>query len=227
MTFQAMNLAVFRGEPLPHVFFQPRIEPWYHWHQLFGQLPEAYARMDIPTWFDHLDCSMRYVHYYTGMPNPIVQEFDPAVRVQERFTGEHGVKVYPTPHGDLVEDLTLTPDREWRVTGFAVKDVDDLKKLRWLYEHTTFRYSAENFAQGMALVGTRGEPQFWTVRSPYQALAIDWMRYEHFIYALADHGPKSKPPWRPSTRPTTGSSRNWPPRRKCGSSTSGRTSTAT
>ncbi len=187
MTFQAMNLAVFRREPLPHVFFQPRIEPWFHWHTIMHRMPPAYAGMDIPTWFDHLDCSMRYVHYYTGMPNPIVREFAPEVGFQRRFTGERVVHVYQTPYGALVERLSLTPDQEWRVTEFAVKDVDDLKKLRWLYEHTTFHYSAGNFAQGMALVGARGEPQFWTVRSPYQALAVDWMRYEHFIYALADH----------------------------------------
>ena len=186
MTFRQMNLNVFRGEALPHVFFQPRIEPWIHWHRLFGQLPPDEAALNVPAWFDRLDCSMRYVHYYTGMPNPIVREFDPAVKVREHFAGTEGTVVYETPLGDLVEELTLTPDQEWRVTGFAVKHVEDLARLRWLYAHTTFRFAAEAFAQGRALVGDRGEPQFWTARSPYQALAVDWMRYETFIYALAD-----------------------------------------
>jgi hypothetical protein len=187
MTFRQMNLNIFRGEPVPHVFFQPRIEPWVHWHEIFGQFSDAYSGLDIPAWFDRLDCSMRYVHYYTGMPSPVLREFGPEVQVHERFQGTTGTIVYETPLGDLAEDLTLTPDQEWRVTGFAVKRVEDLKKLRWLYEHTTFRFSAEAFAQGRALVGDRGEPQFWTARSPYQALAIDWMRYEAFIYALADY----------------------------------------
>ena len=29
MNFREMNLRVFQGKPLPHVFFQPRFEPWY------------------------------------------------------------------------------------------------------------------------------------------------------------------------------------------------------
>jgi len=36
-------------------------------------------------------------------------------------------------------------------------------------------------------VGERGEPQFWLPKSPYQALAQQWMKLDHFIYALADY----------------------------------------
>ncbi|MCZ7544024.1 MAG: hypothetical protein M5R40_11055 [Anaerolineae bacterium] len=43
------------------------------------------------------------------------------------------------------------------------------------------------FAQGSAYIGDRGEPQFFLPKSPYQALAQLWMRFEDFIYALADH----------------------------------------
>jgi hypothetical protein len=35
-------------------------------------------------------------------------------------------------------------------------------------------------------MGNRGEAQFWLPKSPYQALAQQWMKFEHFIYALAD-----------------------------------------
>jgi len=40
MNYREMNLRVFAGEPIPHVFFQPRFEPWYDWQQQFGRLPE-------------------------------------------------------------------------------------------------------------------------------------------------------------------------------------------
>ena len=43
MTKREMNLRVFRGEPLPHVFFQPRMEPWYDWHVQMNQMPPDYA----------------------------------------------------------------------------------------------------------------------------------------------------------------------------------------
>lgn len=186
MSFRQMNLNVFRGEPVPHVFFQPRIEPWYDWHKTFDCLPAAYDK-PILAFFDDLDVSMRYVHYYTGQPSPILDAYDPAVVIHEDFGTSEGIRVYETPYGSLTEKHLRTPDQTWRLVGFPVKTVADLKKLRWLYEHRTFTYSPENFATGSAFMADRGEPQFWVPRSPYQALAIDWMRYEDFIYALADY----------------------------------------
>ena len=156
MTFRQMNLNVFRGEPLPHVFFQPRIEPWIHWHRLFGQLPPEEAALDMPAWFDRLDCSMRYVHYYTGMPNPIVREFDPAVKVREHFAGTEGTVVYETPLGDLVEELTLTPDQELARDRLRGQARGGPRQTALAVPHTTFRFAAEAFAQGRALVGRSG-----------------------------------------------------------------------
>jgi hypothetical protein len=39
MSYRQINLDVFEGNPLPHVFSQPRIEPWYAWHQEFNRMP--------------------------------------------------------------------------------------------------------------------------------------------------------------------------------------------
>jgi len=186
LTFREMNLRVFQGRPIPHVLFQPRIEPWYAWHKQFGRLPERYRDMTLPELFDDLGVSMRYIHYYTGMPDPVVWEFSPKVKVRERREGDELVRVYETPHGELVERYRLTIDRTWRKVEFPVKGPDDLCKLRWLYANSTYRFSAKNFEKGSEFVGERGEPQFWLPKSPYQALAQVWMRLEDLIYALAD-----------------------------------------
>lgn len=186
MTFREMNLRVFRGEPLPHVFFQPRIEPWYAWHKEFGKLPPRYADMSLLDLFDDLNVSMRYVHYYTEMPDPVVRQFDPKVRVRHHFGETERATIHETPYGDLTELRVPTVDRTWRVVRFPVKTVDELRALRWLYEHTTYHFSAENFRKGSDFMGERGEPQFWVPKSPYQALAQVWMRLEDLIYALAD-----------------------------------------
>jgi hypothetical protein len=50
-----------------------------------------------------------------------------------------------------------------------------------------FHFSGENFALGDRFVGDRGVPQFWVPKSPYQALAQQWMKLADFIYALTDH----------------------------------------
>ncbi len=186
MTFREMNLRVFEGKPIPHVFFQPRIEPWYVWHKEFGKLPERYRNMSLLELFDDLGVSMRYVHYYTGMPDPVVWEFSPKVKVHDKREGDEIVRVYETPHGELVEKYRFTVDRTWRKVEFPVKGREDLRKLRWLYENTVYKFSRENFERGAEFMGDRGEPQFWVPKSPYQALAQIWMRLEDLVYALAD-----------------------------------------
>ncbi len=187
MTFRQMNLNVFKSEPIPHVFFQPRFEPWYEWHRIFGKMPEKYRDYSLLDLFDELRVSMRYIDYYTGMPGCVFQQFAPEARVHEQLSEREGVRVYETPYGDLCETLKRTPDKTWRVVGFAVKGPDDLKKLRWLYGRMTYTFSRENFEQGSAFVGDRGEPQFYLPKSPYQALVQIWMKFQDFIYALADY----------------------------------------
>ncbi len=186
MNFREMNQAIFRGERPPHVFFQPRIEPWYAWHREFQCMPAQYAEMTLPQLFDYLGVSMRYVHYYTDQPDPVIQSYTPDVIIHETREGDHCTVVFETPYGALTQELRYTADHTWRTHEFAVRQPDDLRKLRWLYAHRVYHFSPENFAIGSAFVGERGEPQFWVARSPYQALALDWMRYTDFIYALAD-----------------------------------------
>ena len=186
MTLREMNLRVFEGKPIPYVLFQPRLEPWYDWHKTFGNLPARVQHLSLLGLFDELGLSMRYVHYYTGMPDPVVRTFSPAVKIHERFAGHEGTRTYETPYGDLVETHRFTVDHTWREVGFPVRQPEDLKKLRWLCQHVAHSFSSEHFAQGDQFIGERGEPQFWVPKSPYQALALQWMKFEDFIYALAD-----------------------------------------
>lgn len=186
MTLREMNLRVFQGKPIPHVLFQPRIEPWYDWHRTFNRLPDAYRPLSLTGFFDYLQVSMRYVHYYTGMPDPVVQSYSSEVWVRTRSTPTEQTRIIETPYGDLVEGLRCTSDETWRVVDFAIRSPSDLKKLRWLYQHTAFSFSEDKFWRGSEFMGDRGEPQFWLPKSPYQALAQQWMKLPDLIYALAD-----------------------------------------
>ena len=186
MTLREMNLAVFRGKPLPHVFFQPRFEPWYHWHRQFGKMPPAYREMSLPALYDYCHASMRTVDYYTSQPHAILREYDPQVKIRSQETADRLIQVFETPHGELVEEHERTVDQTWREVRFPVRDRDDLLKLRWLYQHTRWSFSAANFEVGNAFIGDRGEGSFWVPKSPYQALAQQWMKLEDLVYALAD-----------------------------------------
>lgn len=186
MTFREMNLRVFQGLPVPGVLFQPRFEPWYHWHEIFQVLPPAYAGMSVRDLYDHLGVSMRYMHYYTGVPDPVEMVYAPEVKIREQFGSEEGWRIFETPFGELEERYKMTIDQEWRQVTHPAKSVADLKALRWLIARLEYRFSPEKYALGEAFVGERGVAQFWLPKSPYQALAQVWMKLQDLVYALAD-----------------------------------------
>ncbi len=186
ITKRELNLRIFSGQPVPRVFWQPRIEPWYAWHREVGRLPTRFADMSLLELYDELDLSMRYVQYYTDMPPPVVSRHLEPVEVERREEGDEAVIVTHTPHGDLTERQHLTVDRTWRTVEFPVKGTRDLDSLGWLLERTAVSFRPENFAEGRRFIGERGEPQFWVPKSPYQALCQQWMKLDDFIYALAD-----------------------------------------
>jgi hypothetical protein len=181
-----MNRNIFSGDPIPHVFFQPRLEPWYDWQRQFGHLPARLQGRSLIQAYDHFGVSMRYVHYYTGMPDPVVRRFSADVQVRQLREEGRRIWVYETPLGELSESDVYTVDGTWRRVTFLAKRPADLPALRWLFRHTSFHFSEENFQQGADFIGARGEPQFWLPKSPYQALALELMRFEDFIYTLAD-----------------------------------------
>ncbi len=185
--FKEMNLRVFRGDALPHVLFQPRFAPWFDWHRQFDSLPPQLEDLAVRDAYDLIGASMRYVHYYTGQPDPIETTFTDEVKITERQQGDTKKRRYETPHGPLFETSKFTVDKTWRVVEFAAKTADDLPALRWLLARRTICFNPDKFAVGVRYIGERGVAQFWVPKSPYFALAQQWMRYEDFVYALADH----------------------------------------
>ncbi|MBN1998855.1 hypothetical protein JW935_14945 [candidate division KSB1 bacterium] len=186
MTKREINLKIFQKQPVPGIFFQPRIEPWYAWHKQFNSLPERFASGSLLDLYDQLDISMRYIHYYSGVPDPVVPVYEPELKITRQEKDDYLYVTYHTPLGDLLEKQKFTIDRTWRTVGFAVSNKHDLDILEWVCNHTNFSFNRDHFEQGDHYVGDRGEPQFWLPKSPYQALAQIWMKTEDFIYALAD-----------------------------------------
>jgi hypothetical protein len=183
-SMRELNRRVFSGEPLPRVFFQPRMEPWYEWHRRFGKLPEQFRAMSLPEFFDYLGVSMRYTHYYTGRPSPIERRLGPEVKVRHEDGADERRVIHLTPLGELVELQRRTLDGAWRRVEFPVKGTEDLKKLAAFCRHATYHFSLAKFQEGSDFIGERGEPQFFLPHSPYQALLYDYMRHEDFFCAL-------------------------------------------
>jgi len=186
-TKRELNLLIFQGRSVPRVLFQPRAEPWYAWHKEFGGLPDRFREMSLREVYDDLDLSMRYVSYYTGVPEPVRHTYTENVKVRtERLSDGDELSITSTPFGELVQRNRLTVDKTWRTIEFPVKSRQDLKGLKWLLERSAYTFDAANFEEGSRFIGDRGEPQFWVPKSPYQALCQSWMKLHDFIYALAD-----------------------------------------
>lgn len=186
MTFREMNLAVFRGEPIPHVLFQPRLEPWLAWNKQFGTLSSRLQGMEVREVFRELGCSMRYIDYYTDQPHPISMRHAKDVVMREEVSESEIRRAYETPHGELRSHQVKTQDDTWREVEFLAKTPDDLRGLAWLFARTEHHFEREIFAAGDDYVGDLGVPQFYLPKSPYQALAQTWMKLEDLVFALAD-----------------------------------------
>jgi hypothetical protein len=186
MTLREMNLRVFQRKPIPHVFFQPRFEPWFDWHRQFESLPAQLRDLSLLETYDLIGASMRTVHYYTGQPDPVEVTYAEEVKIEQREEDDLLKERFDTPYGPLYQTHKFTIDKTWRTIEFLAKKPEDLPALRWLMAHRSFAFNADSFRQGAAYVGDRGAPQFWVPKSPYFAMAQQLMRYEDFIYALAD-----------------------------------------
>ena len=187
MTNREANLRIFQRKPVPGPLFQPRIEPWFAWHEGFNSLPPRYRGRDIMAFLDDFGVSVRYIHYYTGMPDPVERRWSPEVKSRTEPAGDgSNILVIETPLGELRERHRRTIDQTWRTVEFAAKGEEDLKRLIWVLERTTFHFDAAKFAKGDAFLGDRGEPQFWVPKSPHQSMSQSWMSYEDFVMATAE-----------------------------------------
>ncbi|MGI6368611.1 MAG: hypothetical protein ACOX2L_09715 [Anaerolineae bacterium] len=186
MSFREMNLRIFQGLPVPHVLFQPRMEPWFDWHRLFGQMPEEYQQLDLCGFYDACDASMRTFQYYSGIASPIEVHYESDVVWHLKEQGGRRIRVFETPHGALREISHLTTDQTWRVVEFPVRSAEDLRALNWLFCRTRYSFSRQIYEVGSRWIGDRGQPGFWVPKSPYQALAQQWMKLQDLVYALSD-----------------------------------------
>jgi hypothetical protein len=192
MTKKEMNLRVFQRKEIPYPLFQPRIESWYNWHKQFNIMPERYKDYTLLDLYDDLDISMRYIAYYTEIPSPIEVEYTLDVKIKNiQKGGEEILTIIDTPYGELIRELKLTSDRNWRTSKSPIRTREDIKKAIWLFKNTSYHFWEDRFEDGVNFISDRGEPQFFLPRSPYQSLHVDssLMNLEDLIYALEDYTP--------------------------------------
>lgn len=187
---QKVNLRIFEGGEASTVLFQPRIYYWYNWNKTRGSLPEKYRKMSMIEVYDDLRISPRYFPEVLGLVD-VKAEYSKKVKIKEEIRADTRITVIYTPKGEIIkEEKWSSTNYNWRISRYPIKNPEDIEKLIWLFENTTWLFLKENFEDASRIFRNKGEPQFFLPRSGYQTLFIDWMGLENLIYGLADFSEK-------------------------------------
>jgi|LSQX01.3.fsa_nt_gb hypothetical protein len=180
MTDRERILRTWRGEPVDHICWQPRLEHWFRYRQKTGTLPERYAGMDLLEAYDDLGCSVRYAG------RPLVYEYDNcALRVEGDDRGR--VTSYETPLGTLTEVIHFGEEgTSAHISKFPIESLDDIEVMEYFLSDQRVRFSTEQFEEIEERLGDRGVCQFYFARTSLMRLIVNYVGFEQTIYLLHD-----------------------------------------
>ncbi len=183
---QKVNLRIFEGKKVSKVLFQPRIYYWYNWNKIRGSLPEKYKKMSMIEVYDDLQISPRYFPEVLELAG-VKAKYSKRVKIKEEIKRDTKNTIIYTPKGEIIkEEKWFSDNSNWRISRYPIKNSEDIEKLIWLFENTTWLFLKDNFEDASKIFRDKGEPQFFLPRSGYQTLSIDWMGLENLIYGLFD-----------------------------------------
>ena len=159
-------MAAIRGEDVDRLPWSPLLEGYF----LGSQLDQLAAFRRI-----RADAMIRNVINYVGSV-PMATSLPPPGKslpytLSTTMVGEEAELSYETPVGTVTERFLLneqSPNIPW-VTKNKVQTVEDLKVLRWMYEHAEFASAPSLFESmdeqvgdyGITTVSALGTPLFW------------------------------------------------------------------
>ena len=181
MTDRERNLRILRHQPVDRPAWQPRLEMWYITNKRLGRLPEPYREMSLIEVYDHVGASIRPYYYF----NPCVKRVGcPDMRVElVESTPERDVHLTHLPGGTLRTIVRKTEDSALTYE-FPVKNLDDLKVYEYLLREQRYEWDMATCAEAERIVGDRGEPTVYNVRTPLMRMFIEIMGFETTILAM-------------------------------------------
>jgi hypothetical protein len=177
--------AVFRGEKPDAMAWFGDMTYWYSSHQIIGDLPE---RWKGPDGMHKMHRELNIGEYIPGCAAGDTIEGDD---VRHEVTVKDGIRTarWHTPVGSIQEVQEYSPDSfSWGYTEHAVKDVNDLRVIQYIYEHRKFvprpelyldldrRYAAYGF----------GPAHYGSPATPISELNKHWVGVMELTYLLMD-----------------------------------------
>jgi hypothetical protein len=185
LTFRERTLAIFAGEPVDKIVYQPRIEHWYRVNKDSGSLPQRYSEMSLLEVYDDLGCSIRSYAWF----NPCLKVHDdPKVRVEKEEHDDITILRWITPIGSVETHYTYT-DYSRHTHKFPIENRDDAKVIEYVLKGRTYSFDTNLYAERDAEIGDRAAPMLFIPRVNLQRLFIEYMGFEATLYALYDDKP--------------------------------------
>lgn len=181
MSMRERALAVLRGQQPDRVPWFGDLSYWIYWLESTGQLPEQYRGDGI--YQLHRDLGVGF--YLQGyFPYKTIYQ-----GVEIRHQVEDGVRVstIETPVGTVREVWKHLPESfTWGPQEHFVKNAEDLKVIRWWYEHTRYEPDYELAAHRCKVLGDNGLVMCYLPRSPMMQMVAELAGIEATTYALLD-----------------------------------------
>lgn len=181
MNFRERALAVLNKQKPDLVPWCGDLSYWYGYLESTGKLPEEYKGEGI--YQMHRDLGVGF--YLQGyFPWKCIHE---GVEINHRIEGSEAITEIKTPVGTLRGINKHLPDSyTWGPQEHFIKGVEDLKALRYWYEHTTYEPDYELAQRRVELVGEDGLVLCYLPRSPFMQMVAEFAGIEATTYALLD-----------------------------------------
>jgi hypothetical protein len=184
MTDRERMLNIMNHEPVDRVIWQPRLELWYNTARRSGTLPERYREATLLDLYDDLGCSIRAYDFYN---QAFLREDIEGVSTEViENTPKRYVDVLHTPVGDLTQMMRKT-EQSSLLGEFYIKEIADIEVIEYILKHQRWRFDQEKYAEMESVVGDRGAPTIYCLRTPLMRLFIEYMGFENTIYAMHEH----------------------------------------
>ncbi len=185
MTPRERMEAVLQGRPTDAMAWCGDMTYWHASHAEMGDLPERWQGRDG---LHRLNQELGLSEYVPGCTGGDTVEGD-GVERNFKIDGKRRVTRWQTPVGALRETQEYSTDSfSWGYTEHAVKTVDDLRVVRYIYESRRFIPAPERFgredakyaAYGMGPTHAAGPP------TPISELNKSWIGVMDLTYLLMD-----------------------------------------
>ena len=185
MTPRERMEAVLRGETPDAMAWCGDMTYWHAAHETIGDIPERWRGKDGR---HRLNQELGLSEYVPGCTGGDVVEGD-QVEHKVTKTEDRLIKSWMTPIGTIQQVQEWSVDSlSWGYTEHAVKTIDDLKVIRYIYENRQFvpapdrftKEDAEYASYGMGPTHVAGPP------TPISELNKDWIGVMELTYMLMD-----------------------------------------